>query len=397
VNTPTRHFNVLHLIVAIRATNGQYNEHCLPLADQRHIAICTYFKSEIKPFAKITLYEGDNSLRGFFRALKAALRDGEYEVIHAHAPHTGFLLLVGIFIFGKYRKLMPSTVYTVQNSYQNYKFRNRVLMIPAFAFFRKLVCCSNACRESLPFFLKWLGGDRIHVVQNAVNIDRVERVIGNNGAHFKRVFETTDRSLNGRNFGRSCIKSDRSVTFQTLSEKESFTIASVGRLIEIKNPLALLQAFHQSHNPASRLVFIGEGHLRPKLIQEIKRLGLERQVALTGLIGRDEVYDRLAKADLFVSASRGEGLPVAVIEAMACGCPVILSDIPPHREIGDEVDFIPLIQPDDATGFAREIKRFRQMPTSERTEIGKRCKKLVEERFSLAAMHKGYEKIYAQV
>jgi glycosyltransferase involved in cell wall biosynthesis len=82
---------------------------------------------------------------------------------------------------------------------------------------------------------------------------------------------------------------------------------------------------------------------------------------------------------------------------MACRCPVILSDIPPHREIAEGVDFIPLIQPDDVAGFAREIRRFREMSPVERAGIGGKCRKLVEEQFSLEAMHTGYEVIYTQI
>ncbi|HXQ36410.1 MAG TPA: glycosyltransferase, partial [Anaerolineales bacterium] len=99
----------------------------------------------------------------------------------------------------------------------------------------------------------------------------------------------------------------------------------------------------------------------------------------------------------FVSASRGEGLPVAVLEAMACHRPVILSDIPPHREIVKDIDFIPLIQPDDVAGFARTIKKYQEMTPSERMEIGEKCRKIVEDRFSLPAMHAGYARIYSQI
>ena len=81
----------------------------------------------------------------------------------------------------------------------------------------------------------------------------------------------------------------------------------------------------------------------------------------------------------------------------ACRCPVLLSDIPPHREIAEGVDFIPLIQPDDEAGFAREIRKFREMPISERTGIGQKCRKLVEERFSLPAMHSRYAEVYVQI
>lgn len=48
-------------------------------------------------------------------------------------------------------------------------------------------------------------------------------------------------------------------------------------------------------------------------------------------------------------------------------------------------------------GFAREIQRYKQMSTALRTEIGEKCRKLVEARFSLAAMQSRYEEVYSQV
>ena len=85
---------------------------------------------------------------------------------------------------------------------------------------------------------------------------------------------------------------------------------------------------------------------------------------------------------------------MAVLEAMACSCPVVLSDIPSHREIAAGVDFIPLVRPKDRKELARQIKRFRQMSHSERCDIGKRCRELIEERFSLSTIHGRYDAIY---
>ncbi len=82
---------------------------------------------------------------------------------------------------------------------------------------------------------------------------------------------------------------------------------------------------------------------------------------------------------------------------MACRCPVLLSDIPPHREIAEGVDFIPLVQTEDVAGFAREIKKFREMTPSQRAAIGEKCRKLVEDRFSLPAMHAGYAEVYSEI
>lgn len=358
-NHPLR---VLHIILALKPTNGQYNEHCLPMLTQYEITICTYFKSEITPPAGITLFDGDNSLPGFFRAARAALKDREYDVIHVHTPHAGILLLITLLWSGLYWKLIPSTVHTVQNSFQNFKLRNKLLFIPSFLFFRRLVFCSHASYQSFPSFFKWLAGDRMHVVQNAVDLDRID--------HIAKIEQTT--------------------------YPDQLTITTVG-LIKMKNPLTVLEAFRQCQDQVGLLIFMGEGNLRAVLTQEIEKSGLQEQVKMTGMIARDRVFEYFMQADLFVSASWGEGLPVAVLEAMACRRPVILSDIPPHREIAEGVDFIPLIKPNDGAGFAREIKKFRDMSVSERVAIGQKCRKLIEERFSLPVMHTGYAEIYAQI
>ena len=360
--TSNRPLRILHIILALKPTNGQYNEHCVPMRHKRDITICTYFKSTVTPPTGITLFDGDNSLRGFHRALRAALRDREHDVIHVHTPHAGVLLLMTLLLSGSYRKLAPSTVHTIQNSFQNFKLRNKLLFIPSFVYFRRLVFCSDASYESFPAFLKWLGAGRMSVVQNAVDLDRVDRLARVDAA----------------------------------APSDQFTLATVG-LIAIKNPLTVLAAFRQSHDRAGKLVLIGEGNQRPLLAREIEQAGLQKDVELTGMIERDSVFERFVRADVFVSASWGEGLPVAVLEAMACRRPVILSDIPPHREIAEGVSFIPLLKPDDVAGFAREIRKFREMGASERARIGGDCRKLIEDRFSLPVMHAGYARVYAQI
>lgn len=357
-----RRLSILHIILALKPTNGQYNEHCLPLMDERDITICTYFKSDIMPPDQITLFDGDNTLMGFFRTLRSALAKRQYDIIHVHTPHAGVLLLLTLLLTGLYKKLIPSTVHTVQNSYENFKLRNQLLFIPSFAFFRYMVFCSNASYESFPAFFKWLAGNRMRVVQNAVDLERINRLTEN----------------------------------KSMAQNDTFTIATVG-MIEIKNPLAVLDAFYQADSHASKLVFLGDGTMRPKLTQKIASLGLQKQVELTGMVPRDKVFQYFALADLFVSASRGEGLPVAVMEAMACRRPVILSDIAPHREIVKDVDFIPLINADDVAGFASEIKKYREMSLSERATLGEKCRKLIEEQFSLPVMHGGYAVIYSEI
>lgn len=364
---------ILHLLLLSKVeTNATYNEHCLAIADQRQISLCTYFKFSppVPPPPQITVFAGNNSVLSFWHALKTALNAQEYDIIHAHTPHVGILFLILIFLTGKWN-LLSSTVYTVHNSYPNYKLKNKILLLPIFALFSKIVCCSKASQESFPFPFNNLAGNRLTAVQNGVDIDRVKKILDQ---------IQTDNKLE-RN-------------------KSAFIAISIGRLVPIKNHSVVLNALSHAiddlENINNLFVLIGEGKLKGSLLQKIESLQLEKQVKLTGLISRDEVYQYLSKADIFVSASWGEGLPVGVLEAMACGLPVILSDIPPHREIAEKVDFIPLIQPNDVAGFAEQIKLFKNMPTSERLAIGQKCRELVEQQFSLKTMHQYYAEVYAQ-
>jgi glycosyltransferase involved in cell wall biosynthesis len=344
--------------MSVVPTNGQYNEHCLPLRHVRRITVCSLLPSELDPPPEITVFEGDGTLRGSLRALRSALRDRDYEVVHAHAAVGGALLLLANAVD---RRSMAGSVYTMQNTYANYRLRNRLLLYPVFALFPHVVVCSEAVREALPRSLRRLARRKLAVVANGVDVERVDRALG-------------------------AAAADRG--------HDPFTVVSVGRLIEIKNPHTLLDAFADGAGGDGRLVLVGEGDLRGSLESRVAGLGLAGRVELTGLVARDEVYRRVAQADLAVSVSRGEGLPVAVLEAMACGCPVVLSDIQPHREIARGADFIPLLDPDDRAGFAREIERFRRMTSEERRAIGRRCRELVHSRFSIADMHATLSTVY---
>jgi glycosyltransferase involved in cell wall biosynthesis len=361
-----RKMRVLHLIIVLGETNGQYNEHCLPLMRERDISIVTYFIPKLTPPPEITLFAGDGTFRGFFRALKNALNAERYDVVHAHAPQTGTLLVLAALAWGRFSRLRPSLVYTVQDSFHDYKPRNRLMMVAALATFTRVVFCSRSAYESLPRPLKRLVRGRSRVVQNGADLDRIDRAVATRPA---------ERNGNG------------------------FTVLSVGRLETVKDPLALLEAFGHSlgEDVGSRAVFVGAGELAPTITARAEELRLQDRVVLTGLIPRDEVFVLCADADVFVSTSHGEGLPVAVLEAMAAGCPVILSEIPPHRELADGTDFIPFVKPGDVEGFAAAIRRYREMSLEERREIGRRCRSHMAEHFTLPIMRAGTEAVYREV
>lgn len=178
---------------------------------------------------------------------------------------------------------------------------------------------------------------------------------------------------------------------------DRFRIVSAGRLIPRKDPLTVLEAFRLASEPDDELAFIGDGALRTDVVERASRGGVAERVSVTGMLERDEVYRQMGRSDVYVSAARSEGLPVAVLEAMACGLPVILSDIPSHREIAADADFVPLVRPGDPRGFAQAIQRYRAMSTADLEATGRLARDHVVERFGLDAMHRSYERIYRSI
>lgn len=81
-------------------------------------------------------------------------------------------------------------------------------------------------------------------------------------------------------------------------------------------------------------IICGDGSRRSNVERMAGELGIAHRIVFTGYV--DNLWDLMKRADAFVSLSRFEGCPNVVLEAMACGCPLIVSDIPAHREILDE-------------------------------------------------------------
>jgi glycosyltransferase involved in cell wall biosynthesis len=108
-----------------------------------------------------------------------------------------------------------------------------------------------------------------------------------------------------------------------------------GRLVEEKNVLTLVKALEKvvATNPRVRAVICGEGPLREQIINFAKSSRFTNQIVVHGYV--NTLWSWMKRADVFVSVSLYEGQPNTVLEAMACGCPLVVSDIPEHREFLD--------------------------------------------------------------
>lgn len=359
---PAAGLSILHVIVRAGETNSQYNEHCLPVLGDRTITVCSLFPADVVPPAAMRLFEGDGTVRGCFRVLRRALDFADYDVVHVHAPASGMVTLATYWRTGRSRR---DLVLTVHNSWKSFRVRNRLFLRLLVALFPLVVVCGQAARDSMPRQLLRRCGHKIIAVPNGVDVDRVDAVLSD--------FEPVDRVGVGR------------------------TVVSVGRLIPIKDPVTLVMAFDEAAGDEDGLVMVGEGPLRASIEELAGDLQLGERVQLTGLVARDEVYRLNRSSDVFVTTSRGEGLPVAMLEAMACGLPVIASDIPPHREIASRVPGLPLVPVGDHTGFSRALRRMLVLSDADREKIGARMRRCVLEDFSVTAMNHRYGQLYAGI
>ena len=117
-------------------------------------------------------------------------------------------------------------------------------------------------------------------------------------------------------------------------------ILSVGRLAPDKDYFTLLDVFRivlGAERPY-RLLILGEGKLRRALEERVQSLGLAGHVSLPGWA--ENPYAFMSRAALFVLSSRHEAFGVALVEALACGCPAVATDCPGPSEILGNPDLL---------------------------------------------------------
>lgn len=176
-------------------------------------------------------------------------------------------------------------------------------------------------------------------------------------------------------------------------------VGVVGSYVDHKDPLNLIRAtpYLVESLPGVRVVFVGEGELRPAMEAEARRLGLSGNVILTGW--QQEVGDCLAAMDLFVMPSKLEGLCTSLLDAMAAGLPCVATTAGGIPDIVQDGRTGLLVPPGDPKALADAIKRlWSDAPL--RKELRDRGPRHVAENFSVEKMVEGtlncYHKILTQ-
>jgi glycosyltransferase involved in cell wall biosynthesis len=116
----------------------------------------------------------------------------------------------------------------------------------------------------------------------------------------------------------------------TDANREHGLVTMVATLSSSKDHKTLIQAFKRvvASYPGARLYLAGDGMLRADLEQLVASLGLSSAVTFLGALGRDEVIRLLRSAEIFVLSTKGEGCPLAILEAMASGVSIVATTAP---------------------------------------------------------------------
>lgn len=205
---------------------------------------------------------------------------------------------------------------------------------------------------------------------------------GLNGAYATTVYNAVETHDARR---REQIRSEFAVTGELL--------VSVGRYAPEKNHALLLDALTRltEARPDMRALLVGIGPLESSLRAKVRELGLDDAVVVTGR--RADAPDITAAGDVFVLSSASEGLPIALLEAMAAGVPVVSTAVGGVADAVRDGETGILVPPNDAGAIARAVERVLD-DADLRGRVVADARRFIEENCSPEAMVDHYVEVY---
>jgi sugar transferase (PEP-CTERM/EpsH1 system associated) len=180
-----------------------------------------------------------------------------------------------------------------------------------------------------------------------------------------------------------------------------FIVGTVGRLAPVKHQRLLVDAFvraverlaqsEHARGERLRLVIAGDGPDRAALEARVAQTGLADRIWLTG--ARDDVPALMANFDVFALPSLAEGISNTILEAMACGLPVIATDVGGNGELVDVAESGVLVKSDDVEALATAICAYPVEPARIERE-GRAARARAVAKFSIDAMVSRYDELY---
>ena len=256
--------------------------------------------------------------------MKNLIKEQQYKVVHCQSPIGGVITRLAT------RKTDVSVIYTAHgfHFYQGAPWLNWLLYYPIekwLARYTDVLITIN--KEDYERAKRSFKAGRIEYVPGVgVDVEKCGSVV-------------VDRKAKRKELGLA---------------EDDFVLVSTGELNDNKNHKTVIHVVNRLNNPSVKYLICGQGPLRNELLNLVQELGLEHQVMLLGF--RTDVIEINHIADVFVFPSFREGLSVALMEAMACGLPVVCSDIRGNRDLVEEGKGGFLVEPSNVIGFSDSIK-----------------------------------------
>lgn len=281
-------------------------------------------------------------------------------LIHTHLYHAN--------MYGRIAALISKipAVVTEHNVYPMYKFKRRIINWLLAKKTNKIIAVSNMVKDYI-VSRDWIAPSGVEVVYNGIDIAAFDSSIGKKEARERLGLD-----------------------------KDTPLIGIVARLSRQKGHVYLFRAMAMIREevPDARLIVVGSGPLEQSLKEEVSMLGIDSAVSFLG--ARRDVPVILKAMDLFVLPSMWEGFPVALLEAMASGLPVVAASVGGVGEVVKDGETGFLVQPKDEESLGRRIISLLE-DEEKSLEFGANGKRLVEGKFSSVSMVKHLEYIYNSV
>ena len=194
------------------------------------------------------------------------------------------------------------------------------------------------------------------------------------------------------------VKTDHITAKPDYTLHDPIRIIYVGRLHEQKGVDVLLRAFQELVRKYSThrfcLQLLGTGPLKNQLHDLATVLGIASQVEFRGQT--NQVLEHLQQADIFVLPSRAEGISNALLEAMASGLPVVVSDVPGNTDVIEHIENGLLFNLDDPDSLTDNLILLLKQPGL-RERLGANARRTVEDNFDLNYIADRYVSLYQQL
>jgi len=262
----------------------------------------------------------------------------------------------------------------------------RLAGVPAvFSTAHATVVCEGAARRAVHRALSWIS---TRVIVCSEEVGRVMREQDHLRSSRLVVIP------NGINIDRLAGACGEGVRAEFAVPHDALLIGVVGRLHPAKGHRDLFAAMERLRNGGlmPTCLVIGSGDLRRELEEEASRLGLADRVVFTGQ--RSDVPRLLAALDVLAMPSRWEGLPIALLEAMAMSRPIVTTRVGGIPDVIQDEDNGLLVPPADPAALAGALRR---MLTDQqlRERLGRRALETLRERYDVARTASAYEGLYA--